>query len=215
MHFKTVALMALASVAIASPNADLANRQASSVVVNPTEASVLSVLLTALPSSLLQIAITNQAEVGSIIASSFSAGETPGWYSALPNDVKSYLPILYAEQTPTSTSTSTPTPSSSSIASSTPAPSSSSSVLTVISTAVGTVSATISPSGNGTVISTVHSPTLSATSAGSESSIASASASASASAAASSTQTGGASYPTAVMGAGIAGALGFLGMLAM
>ncbi|KAF2496190.1 hypothetical protein BU16DRAFT_581588 [Lophium mytilinum] len=212
MHFKTVALMALASVAIAAPNADLANRQASSITIDPTEASVLSVLLTALPSSLLQIAITNQNEVGSIIASSFSAGETPGWYSALPNDVKSYLPILYAEQTPT--------PSSSSVASasSTPAPSSSSSVLTVISTVVGTVSATISPSGNGTVVSTVHSPTLSATTAGSESSIASASGASGASgatAAASSTQTGGASYPTAVMGAGIAGALGFLGMLAM
>jgi hypothetical protein len=34
-------------------------------------------------------------------------------------------------------------------------------------------------------------------------------------AAATTISTGGASYPTAVMGAGIAGALGFLGMLAM
>lgn len=199
MHFKSVALMALASVAIASPNEDYARRQAS---VNPTEVSVLAVLATALPPSLVAIGVTNPAEVGSIVASSFSAGNTPAWYSGLPSDVKNYLTVLYAAVTPSSTPSSTP------------APSSSASVVTIVSTSVAIVSntantATISPSGNSTVISTVHSATLSPTT------LKTGAAASTGTQAASSTSTGGASLPTAVMGAGIAGAIGFLGMLAL
>lgn len=53
--------------------------------------SVVSVLQTALPSSLLNEALTNSAGVSSQIASQFAAGETPGWFSSLPNEVKTYL----------------------------------------------------------------------------------------------------------------------------
>jgi len=147
-----------------------------------TEASVLSVLATALPPSLLAIGITNAPEVGSIIASSFSAGQTPAWYSALPEDVKSYLPILYSEQAPT-----TPVPS-----------------------VQASISASISSSLNTTTISSVHSASLKATTTEASSVAGSAS-----SAGASSTSSGGASYPSAVVGAGVAGALGLLGMLAL
>ncbi|CAK1356144.1 hypothetical protein CB0940_00216 [Cercospora beticola] len=53
--------------------------------------SVVSILQTALPSSLLNEALTNSAGVSSQIASQFAAGETPGWFSSLPNEVKTYL----------------------------------------------------------------------------------------------------------------------------
>ena len=68
------------------------------------QSSVDSVLVTALPPSLLAIAVTNPAEVASIIASSFAAGQTPAWFSALPSGVQSYL--LYSEVTSTATENS-------------------------------------------------------------------------------------------------------------
>jgi len=197
MLFNNLALLALASVAVASPNNHLAARQDAAQCSGATaQASILAILATALPQSLVSVGLTDPAKVGSEIASSFSAGNTPPWYEALPSGVKACLPVLYAEQTA----------DSSSVASSTPAPASSSAAVTVVSTVVS-LSATVSPSGNSTVVSTVHSPTLSKTS-----TVRGAS---STGAAATTTSTGGASFPTAVMGAGIAGALGFLGMLAM
>jgi hypothetical protein len=149
-----------------------------------TEASVLGVLATALPPSLLAIGVTNAPEVGSIIASAFSAGQTPAWYSALPSDVKSYLPILYSEEAPT-------TPLS-------------------VPSVQASISAGISSFLNTTTISSVHSASLKATTTAAGSVAGSASG-----AQASSTSSGGASYPSAVVGAGVAGALGLLGMLAL
>lgn len=176
MQFKALTVLALSALVIASP--ELEKRQNASTTENPTELSVLSVLATALPPSLLAIGYTNAPEVGSIIASAFSAGQTPAWYSALPSDVKSYLPILYSEEAPTTTPLS--------------------------------ISAGISSSLNTTAISSVQSASLKATTTAAGSVTGSAS-----SAGASSTSSGGASYPSAVVGAGVAGALGLLGMLAL
>ena len=53
--------------------------------------SILGVLQTALPSSLVAEAITNSAAVASEIASQFAAGETPTWFSAHPSDIQGYL----------------------------------------------------------------------------------------------------------------------------
>ncbi|KAF2717553.1 hypothetical protein K431DRAFT_232871, partial [Polychaeton citri CBS 116435] len=53
--------------------------------------SVISVLRTALPTSLIYEALTNPAAVSSEIASEFAAGQTPSWYSALPSDVQTIL----------------------------------------------------------------------------------------------------------------------------
>lgn len=179
MQFKALTVLALSALAIASP--ELEKRQSASITGNPTESSVLSVLATALPPSLLAIGVTNAPEVGSIIASAFAAGETPAWYSALPSDVKSYLPILLSEEA----ATATPSVQAS-------------------------ISAIISSSLNTTTISSVHSASLKATTTAAGSAAGSAS-----SAGASHTSTGGASYPSAVVGAGVAGALGLLGMLAL
>lgn len=183
MQFKALTVLALSALAIASP--EVKKRQSPSVTENPTQASVLSVLLTALPPSLLAIGATNAPEIGSIIASSFSAGQTPAWYSALPPDVKSYLPILYSQEAPTTTPVSAPSVQAS-------------------------ISAIISSSLNTTTISSVHSASLKATTTAAGSVAGSASG-----AKASSTSSGGASYPSAVVGAGVAGALGLLGMLAL
>jgi hypothetical protein len=180
MQFKAFTVLALSTLAIASPELEKRQTTSPSTTENPIQASVDSVLLTALPSSLLAIAITNSDEAASIIASSFAAGETPAWFSALPTDVQSYL--LYSEVTPTATPLGNST------------------------------SATFSPSLNTTVISSVHSASLTATTTGAGSAAGSASGSASSAHASS---TGGASYPSAVVGAGVAGALGLLGMLAL
>lgn len=72
-----------------------------------------------------------------------------------------------------------------------------------VPTSAGTGTGTISNIRNSTTVSTVRSPTLSASS------------SIDGEASATSSSTGGASYPTAVFGAGVAGALGVLGMLAL
>ena len=155
------------------------------MVMIRTAASVLGVLLTALPPSLLSIAATNTDEVISIVASSFSAGETPAWFSALPTDVQSYL-LSGAAFTATPMDTAS------------------------ISSVQASIGATLSPSLNTTAISSVHSASLKATTTEASSVAGSPS-----SAGASSTSSGGASYPSAVVGAGVAGALGLLGMLAL
>ncbi|KAF2002813.1 hypothetical protein P154DRAFT_520581 [Amniculicola lignicola CBS 123094] len=164
------------------------------VVTDSIGFSVLSVLATAIPSESISAATANPVAFSKELASSLSAGKTPDWYNALPSDVKSYLPKLYPATTEVS---STP--------SSTAAPSSTPSSITPSITPSASASASISPSSalNSTVISTVRTPTLSAT--GSDNS-----------AAASSTESqGGAAYPTAIFGAGVAGVVGILGMLAL
>ncbi|KAF2255602.1 hypothetical protein BU26DRAFT_512568 [Trematosphaeria pertusa] len=157
---------------------------ASAQLDSSVQASVASVLLTAIPPESLQLALTNSASFSAELASSLSAGNTPEWYQALPSDVKTLLPQLYPASTPAlTTALETTTPAA------TPSP-------------TGAVSGSSSAPLNSTVISTVVSPTLGTTGgANSESTTGS---------------TGGApAYPTAVVGAGLAGALGFLGMLAL
>lgn len=146
-------------------------------------------LATALPSSVLQAAITNQAGFASEIGSSISAGKTPDWYEALPTDVKSVLASVYPM--PKETAASSTDASSAAVATTaysaaatTPAPS-------------GTGASSIG--GNSTTVSTVSKPTLSGTPSPS----------------AGENVTGAASLPSAALGAGIAAVVGFVGLLAL
>lgn len=66
-------------------------------------ASVYSVLLTALPPSLLNLAQTNAPAVSSIIQSDFANGKTPAWFTALPKDIQTYLVPAAATSTPDTT----------------------------------------------------------------------------------------------------------------
>ncbi|ORY13715.1 hypothetical protein BCR34DRAFT_586305 [Clohesyomyces aquaticus] len=158
-------------------------------VTNSAVASVLSVLATAIPPESISQALQNPDSFASALSSELLVGSTPGWFQSLPADVKSILPQLYPAQAAATTTDVSSTPSASASA-------------TVFSSRAS-ISASSSGSLNSTAITSVNSPTLSAT--GGKSSAASTSA----------VSTGGASYPTAVVGAGIAGAIGFLGMLAM
>ncbi|KAF2661446.1 hypothetical protein K491DRAFT_454497 [Lophiostoma macrostomum CBS 122681] len=170
-------------------------------------ASVLLVLATALPPDSISQATANPSAFASALASSVSAGDVPGWYQSLPADVKSYLPKLY----PVAAAASTTAPATSAATSTAVVESTSvvatSTVIITSGTALSTVAATgatISSStigSNSTVISTVSSATLKSTG-GTASGTGS-------------PATGAASYPTVVAGAGVAGAMAFLGMLAM
>lgn len=66
-------------------------------------ASVYSVLLTALPSSLLNLAQTNAPAVSSIIQSDLANGKTPAWFTALPKDIQTYLVPATVTNTPDTT----------------------------------------------------------------------------------------------------------------
>ncbi|KAF1840903.1 uncharacterized protein K460DRAFT_389434 [Cucurbitaria berberidis CBS 394.84] len=147
--------------------------------------SVLLVLATALPSNSVSYALASQSAFAAEMASSLAAGNPPSWYQALPSDVKNLLPVLYPGTTEAS---ATPSTTASSTAAYTPAITSGGSSSGYPTTANSTVS--------------VKSATLSA----SGSKVASASGPA---------FTGGATYPTAAIGASVGAALGFLGMLAL
>jgi len=173
MKFTAATVLALATAVLARPN-QVAERD-----VDP--ASVTAALITALPSSLLAVAITNPAEASTEIAAEFATG-TPTWFSKLPTDVQTYL-------------------------------------LTV-----GGAAVTPSPIGSGGLFSSNTTATTgkflnttSSTAAGSttDGSAATSAASSSKGPASSSSSTGGASMPTQVVGAGIAGILGIVGMLAL
>lgn len=169
----------------------------------PRQQSALLALATALPPSVLAVAATNQAAFASEVASSIAAGNTPEWYQALPTDVKSALASIYPVSTPAE---STP--------SETVAPSSSNEVSSVVETTAAVTSApavvtsapVVVPSGTGassigtnsTGVTSVNTPTLSGTGSVQPTEA-----------------PGAASVPSAAIGAGIAGALAFLGMLAL
>ena len=164
--------------------------------------SALLALATALPASVLAEAATNAAGFASEIQSSIAAGKTPEWYQALPTDVKAALASIYPVQTSAqTTSSSTETPSA------TAAPSSSGYATQVETTTTVAPSApqVSAPSGtgatgigsNGTSITSVNTPTLSGGSPQPTE------------------HTGAASLSSAAIGAGIAGAIAFLGMLAL
>lgn len=109
MKFRTVA--ALVALAVG------ASAQTTSIPAN-VQQSVLLVLATALPTDSVSYALASQSAFAAEMASSLSAGNTPAWYQALPSDVKSLLPIIYAVQTsatPSATPSITPIISSSSV----------------------------------------------------------------------------------------------------
>ncbi|KAF2472233.1 uncharacterized protein BDR25DRAFT_313396 [Lindgomyces ingoldianus] len=158
-------------------------------VTDSVGASVLSVLATAIPPDSVSLALTDPGAFSSMLASALSAGSTPSWYQALPSDVKSYLPKLYPASTVVETTASETGASSTDISS-------------AVVTSSASISASVSSLRNSSSITSVSHATLSSTGGAN-------------SAAPSSSSTGGAAYPSAVVGAGLAGALGFLGMLAL
>ncbi|KAF9740742.1 hypothetical protein PMIN01_00281 [Paraphaeosphaeria minitans] len=184
--------------------------------IDPAQQSALLVLATALPPSVLAAAATNQAGFASEVASSIAAGNTPEWYQALPTDVKAALASIYpvstsAEETPSETAApSSSSYEASSLSSSSSSSSSSSyeasSVAETTTTAAITSAPVVVPSGTGassigtnsTGITSVNTPTLSGTGSPQPTD-----------------SPGAASVPSAAIGAGIAGALAFLGMLAL
>ncbi|KAF2461152.1 hypothetical protein BDY21DRAFT_361141 [Lineolata rhizophorae] len=180
MQIKTLALLGLTAAA-ASASPQLHKRQS----LDSEEASILSVLATALPASLVSEALTNSAAVSSEIASQFAAGDTPSWFAALPTDVQTYLaPVATVTESP-------PFPAGNS----TMGGATNSNSAAVTSTATSTTTSTDADESD--------EPTSSSSSDESEET------------AASSSSTGGASLPTAVVGYGVAGAMGVLGMLAL
>ncbi|KAJ4296411.1 hypothetical protein N0V90_006456 [Kalmusia sp. IMI 367209] len=166
--------------------------------IDPAASSVLLQLVTVLPSDVLAVAVTNQAAFASEIASSIGAGKTPEWYQALPTGVKSVLASLYPVSTPAA-STPSETAASSYVTEVTETS------VTVITSTPSAPSATGASSigSNSTAITSVNTPTLSGTPTGSTGSPSG------------SALPGAASVPSAAIGAGLAGVLGFLGLLAL
>ncbi|KAK8174851.1 hypothetical protein BC567DRAFT_210039 [Phyllosticta citribraziliensis] len=101
MHFKLVALLAFAVEAMAAAMENMPGMEpgpppppgppATTPPPGVNQGDLLRVLLTALPPSLLNIALTNQPAVSSIIASEFNAGITEPWFKSLPPPVQTYL----------------------------------------------------------------------------------------------------------------------------
>ncbi|KAK5123064.1 hypothetical protein LTR85_003260 [Meristemomyces frigidus] len=196
MQYTILAVSALAASAFAAP-------QASS---SENLVSVLSVLQTALPSSVIAEALTNSAAVSSEIASEFAAGNTPTWFTALPSDIQTYL-------VPAATTAANIT---------------SANATTILGTATGIAANSSAVSGaqsgilasasahNSSVISRASLGTSTASSSGSSSSsTGSSSGSSGSSSGSSSSSSAGASMPTAIIGAGLAGALGVVGLFAL
>ncbi|KAF2842497.1 hypothetical protein M501DRAFT_998822 [Patellaria atrata CBS 101060] len=149
-------------------------------------ASLISAVLPVIPAS----AITNPTGFAQDVASSFQAGETPTWFSMLPSDIQScFAAGAIATEIPSSIMTVT---GDATIQTSTV-------VSTDVMTSTGeSTTATITEEHTSTMTDVVSSETET-DSAAEETS----------------TSTGGAALPTAVIGAGVAGALGFLGMIAL
>ncbi|KAF4556955.1 Hypothetical protein D9617_1g088370 [Elsinoe fawcettii] len=182
MRFSTVAFVsALSATAMAqSQSIDLV--------------SVYQVLQTALPSSLVQEALTNSDAVSSQIASQFAAGQTPSWFTALPTDIQSFL-IGGAAETGTPASNSATATGNSTAA---------------VTSAAGNASASVSQI-SGSVSSRVSSIT-GAIASGASSRASGASGSAASGTAGSS---GMAAKPTGIIGGAMLGAAGIIGLLAL
>ncbi|KAL1629859.1 hypothetical protein SLS56_005127 [Neofusicoccum ribis] len=198
MQYHQAVLLALASSAMASPK--LVQRQDDSAASTTLDAnSIASVLYTALPSSLLAIAITDQSAVSSIIASEVAAGTPQPWISALPSDVQAYLT---EEATGGSSITAAPT------AATTPSGNSTASAASSI------ISGIVAGNSSANATATRSSSGSSSSSGASTTSGSSSETTGSGSSGASSSSTGGASIPT-MIGAGLAGVFGMVGMLAL
>lgn len=158
------------------------------ILPNP---SVFSVLETAVPHSLISQLANNPAAASSF-ESQFAAGSTPGWFSSLPTDVRSYLHTYQ--------------PTFAVLASATNATRMN---MTQTSSSQSSTSSSMSTSDSGAVGS---GSTTSAGSTGSDNS--QSASSASAAAASSKTSAGGAFKPTGAVAAGIVGVVGILGLAA-
>ncbi|KAF2706654.1 hypothetical protein K504DRAFT_62038 [Pleomassaria siparia CBS 279.74] len=188
MQFKTLTLVALSAVA--------ASAQLDSVAL-----SVLSVLKTAIPAELIASAGADPAAFSAELASSIAAGETPPWYVALPTEVKSYLPLLYPAPTPAAT-TASETPSSTAYTAPISAPPSTTPAPISVTSYTVSISGSTAIPGNSTAIGYVSPATLKPTGgANSDAPI--------------TVSTSGASRMTVAIGAGLAGAFGLVGMLAL
>ncbi|RMY18239.1 hypothetical protein D0867_05462 [Hortaea werneckii] len=218
MQYKLLTVSALAASAFAVPQAS----QTQELV------SVLQVLQTALPSSLVAEALTNSAAVSSEIASQFSAGETPTWFTALPSDVQTYLVPLATNSAAASSALANITaaaPNATLIApttgmanmtavSSGMASSVGSNSTAVTSVSRGTLGSSSATSGSGSS-STSGSDSDSDSGSGAGGAGSSSGSSGSSDSSSSSSSSAGASMPTAVMGAGIMGAAGIVGLFAL
>jgi hypothetical protein len=200
--------------------------------------SILGVLQTALPSSLVAEAITNSAAVASEIASQFAAGETPTWFSALPSDIQGYLAPtdMAGVSSLTAAASSLVTGGVSAVSNATSSASSAS--ITTAPGSLGTGSPLLGANGtvaapNGTLVgpngttngnttnlssSSSSSSTGSSSGSGSGSGSGSNSGSNSGSGSSSESSTGvsdSAAAPTAFYGIGLAGVVGMVGVLAL
>ncbi|KAE8135660.1 hypothetical protein BDV38DRAFT_284738 [Aspergillus pseudotamarii] len=137
MQFKTLPFLILAATALAAPEAQPGDTDSAQSYIDKLESlatqtempegmptnmpsiktpppSIMSVLMTAIPGSLLQN-MGNPASQSSFV-SEISAGNYPDWYKSLPGDVKTYLSTAYqtdaqatgAQKTGDSTATSGP-----------------------------------------------------------------------------------------------------------
>jgi len=191
MQIKNIAISAFAASALAQQ-----------LPTGASLISVISVLQTALPQSLYQEALTNSAAVSSQIASQFLAGETPSWYSALPNDIKT---IFYPSALPTALPTTGLMNSSASttmISNGTIIPSNGT------TTMMNGTASTTSTRGRTTVTDAMT------TLVGSGGSSGGSQTSAGANGGSSSSESDNAA-PTAFIGMGLAGAVGLVGLLAL
>ncbi|KAJ9628000.1 hypothetical protein H2203_003220 [Taxawa tesnikishii (nom. ined.)] len=226
MQFKTLAVLSLSAAAMAAPEAE--KRQATFDTI-----SVLQVLQTALPSSLYSLATANPLAASSVIASEFSAGATPSWYSALPSDIQTLLnPVVTGAANASSITsaiaggiTSAPAANTSALGvNSTAISASQSAILASIhaqnSSAIVAANGTAgvaSASGSGASTTSSGSSRTSSGSSSTSGAAAGSSASSSGSSSGSSTSSSaaGASMPTAIYGMGLAGAVGLVGLLAL
>ncbi|KAF7178941.1 hypothetical protein CNMCM7691_007765 [Aspergillus felis] len=133
MQFKALATLLFAALAVANPApAPQAGDDMNLLASVPS--SVLSVLMTAIPPSVIQ-AFANPTEASSII-NQIEQGQIPAWYSSLPADVKAWASS--AAMADIADATATPTASGSSAATATGA----TATATVTSSTSGTTSST-------------------------------------------------------------------------
>ncbi|KAK3068024.1 hypothetical protein LTR53_014726 [Teratosphaeriaceae sp. CCFEE 6253] len=204
MQYTILAVSAFAASVLAQ------DTTAAAASINPI--SLYSVLQTALPSSLVAEALTNSAAASSEIAAQFAAGQTPTWFSALPSDIKTYLVPLATNPAALSSAAGNVTGAANATG-----------ILGGNGTAIGGVAQSSSAALNSSASSVVAVGSSSSAAAGMASMTASGAATSASASAASATGASGSSstasaagaIPTAVVGMGLAGVVGFVGLLAL
>ncbi|TID21541.1 putative transporter [Venturia nashicola] len=148
-------------------------------------ASASLALFAALPTPIANVAITNPAAAATLIQGEFATG-TPAWFGQLPPDVQTYFITAAGAAIPAATTPAT----------------------TPIGTGTGSMA-------NSTATGKYNNGTTAAPTSTAGTTKLSTTAATTAPAGAKKTSTGGASLPTGIVGAGIAGAAGLLAMLAL